>query len=405
MTKRKRNNLNIISASKKTKETFKDKSDLRDEEPWSKSKKKRMRALLAKQKKNNEKSNDGNLSTNTNSRSSSNNDNASSSLIKKQKELNCNIEKNEDEDVTDGGMSSSISLNLGPQSISNKPKSALQQQFLSRLAGSRFRELNEELYTTNSASAFKSFQENPELFDQYHEGFRTQVKSWPVNPVDLIYRWIVSLYKGREQGLKDKQLTVADFGCGDAKLAEKLLAYRSNSKKGKKNKNHDETSPFKVHSFDLVQNGNELITPCDMSNVPLKDGIVDVGTFVLALMGTNIADFIREAHRVLTPDGVLKIAEVRSRFESTVDEGAATNNENDKKGSKKQAKNNFKYSKKQSDDTLLNEFIDVMKELGFICTKKDRQNKMFLVLEFEKSGMSPSKQATFTAKACIYKRR
>ena len=294
-------------------------------------------------------------------------------------------------------------LDLGKNSI--RPKSALQEAFLARLAGSRFRELNEELYTTNSSSAFERFQKNPDLFDQYHEGFREQVKSWPVNPVDAVYRWILSVNRKRPNA--GSTLTIADFGCGDAKLAEKLLKIRaegsgkSKSKTGQKKTN---SCPFTVHSFDLVANGNPHITPCDMAAVPLKKGTVDVAVFVLALMGTNIADFIREAHRVLNKNGILKIAEVRSRFE------AASTDEESSSGTGKKSgvnggRNTFKYSKKKSDDSLFNEFIQVMNQLGFHCKQKDRSNKMFILLEFEKTGKLPSKDASFTAKPCIYKRR
>ena len=37
--------------------------------------------------------------------------------------------------------------------------------------------LNEELYTTSSNKAVKLFGEQPELFDQYHAGFRQQVRT------------------------------------------------------------------------------------------------------------------------------------------------------------------------------------------------------------------------------------
>jgi ubiquinone/menaquinone biosynthesis C-methylase UbiE len=71
---------------------------------------------------------------------------------------------------------------------------------------------------------------------------------------------------------------VADFGCGDAKLAQNV--------------------PNKVHSFDLHAH-NKWITACDIANVPLEDSTVDIGIFSLSLMGTNYLDFLREAHRVL----------------------------------------------------------------------------------------------------------
>ena len=322
-------------------------------------------------------------------------------------EENPSSEKNEVKSTSNNSISSKKNLDLGSKSI--RPKSALQQAFLSRLAGSRFRELNEDLYTTNSTSAFERFQSNPELFDQYHEGFREQVKSWPVNPVDAIFRWILSVNRKREseEGKELKPLSIADFGCGDAKLADKLLKMKDNGsgkKKKKKNKDAPSKCPFKVHSFDLVANGNPHITPCDMANVPLKKGTMDIAVFVLALMGTNIADFIREAHRVLTPDGILKIAEVRSRFESST--AQQDEEETNQKGARNGGgKKKYKYSKKQSDDSVLNEFVNVMKNLGFGVKENDRSNKMFILLEFEKTGKVPSRKATFTAKPCIYKRR
>jgi SAM-dependent methyltransferase len=234
--------------------------------------------------------------------------------------------------------------------------SSLQKAFMARLTGSRFRELNEELYTSTSSSAFEKFSSQPELYEQYHEGFRHQVESWPINPVNVIVKWLSSSYASKEG-----QCIVADFGCGDAALAKKLLAI---DQKGK--------CPFKVHSFDLVA-CCDLVTACDMSKVPLNDKSVDVAVFCLSLMGTNLADFIREAHRVLKTDGVLKIAEVRSRFESKKDE--------------------------------LEDFVNVLGKLGFIGARTDRSNKMFVMLELRLSGKKPDKNLEYEAKPCIYKRR
>ena len=61
-----------------------------------------------------------------------------------------------------------------------------------------------------------------------------------------------------------------------------------------------------VHSFDLVS-PNARVTACDMANVPIKDASVHVAVFCLSLMGTNLADFLREAHRVLVPGGLVKV--------------------------------------------------------------------------------------------------
>jgi len=51
-----------------------------------------------------------------------------------------------------------------------------------------------------------------------------------------------------------------------------------------------------VRSFDLVK-VNEHVEVCDMADVPLQDGTVDVAVFCLSLMGTNFLGFVREACR------------------------------------------------------------------------------------------------------------
>lgn len=57
------------------------------------------------------------------------------------------------------------------------------------------------------------------------------------------------------------------------------------------------------------------MTACDIANLPLADGSLHVAIFCLSLMGANYEQFLREAHRVLRPQGVLKVAEVKSRYE------------------------------------------------------------------------------------------
>ncbi|KAH8555765.1 methyltransferase-domain-containing protein [Umbelopsis sp. PMI_123] len=154
-----------------------------------------------------------------------------------------------------------------------------------KLSGSRFRWLNEQLYTTPGNESFALFQEKPELFEHYHSGFRHQVESWPTNPVDVMIDYLKSL---------PTSTIIADMGCGDAKIAHTLTKH-------------------KVLSFDLVAK-NEKVVACDIAKLPIPNDFVDVAVFCLSLMGTNYVDFIREAHRVLKEGSELKIAEVISRF-------------------------------------------------------------------------------------------
>jgi len=167
-----------------------------EEQGWSKSKKKHMRKILKMQKTASSNDNDKKTTIAGGSNTPNPRPSKNSTVSKKQESSH----KNENPSTND------TTLSLGNSSI--RPKSALQQAFLSRLAGSRFRELNEDLYTTNSSSAFERFQNNPQLFDQYHEGFREQVKSWELNPVDAVYSWIVSVNRQRERTENTKPLAL-----------------------------------------------------------------------------------------------------------------------------------------------------------------------------------------------------
>jgi len=312
---------------------------------WSKSKKKRMRTIKAKEAKGSNVAGDV--------------ESAGKGEVSKRKQRieNKKDKREQSAENPTNKVDSIVQESVSPELQIKGQKSALQQSFVSRLSGARFRELNEDLYTTTSKDAFSRFSSKPELYDQYHEGFRTQVEQWPVNPVNVIVKWLSSNFQ------KHDECIVADFGCGDAELAKKLIGV-----------NHKGKCPFKIESFDLVASC-DLVTACDMANVPLKAKTVDVAVFCLSLMGTNLADFIREAHRVLKDKGTLKIAEVRSRFES----------------------------KAKTDE--LNDFIEILEKLGFSSNKIDKKNTMFVLIECKKNQKKPDDKLEWSAKPCIYKRR
>jgi len=155
-----------------------------------------------------------------------------------------------------------------------------------RLKGSRFRWLNDVLYSTTGAEAKALYDKDPSLATAYHEGFRAQRAKWPHDPLDDVISW---LRRDLPQGS-----TVGDFGCGEARIAAEL--------KG-----------LAIHSFDLIP-VNSRVTACNLADVPLPDASLDVVVFCLALMGTDWADFLAEAHRCLRPQGLCHIVEVESRF-------------------------------------------------------------------------------------------
>ncbi|KAJ9165327.1 Ribosomal RNA-processing protein 8 [Coniochaeta hoffmannii] len=200
----------------------------------------------------------------------------------------------------------------------------LQAAMREKLISARFRHLNETLYTRPSAEAFDLFKTSPDMFVEYHEGFRRQVAVWPENPIDgyiadILVRARVKpprvdrQHRHQRDGppltgnkaplprARDGSCTIADLGCGDAKLGAALQPQA-------RKLNLD------VRSFDLQTNGNPMIMAADMADLPLADGSVDVAIFCLALMGTNWVDFVEEAYRVLRWKGELWVAEIKSRF-------------------------------------------------------------------------------------------
>jgi ribosomal RNA-processing protein 8 len=253
------------------------------------------------------------------------------------------------------------------------------------------------------------------MFDEYHEGFRRQVKVWPENPVDSFLKDIRARGKVRQQGKgrpgapptplaktplprTQQECTIADLGCGDARLAEAL---QSDGKKLKVN----------VKSYDL-QSPSPLVTKADIANLPLADGSVNVAVFCLALMGTNWVDFIEEAYRILHWKGELWVAEIKSRFGPIRNKNAPVTHSvgNRKKNAmagkkgKKGADNDAEHDEDLAvevdgmDDrrreTDVSAFVEVLRSRGFVLQGDreaiDLSNKMFVKMHFIK-GASPTK--------------
>ena len=250
--------------------------------------------------------------------------------------------------------------------VKKQKKLSLIDKMRAKLSGGHFRMLNEQLYTTKGDEALHLVQQNPGVFDAYHEGFREQVKKWPKNPVHKCFEWLQH---------KPYDTIIADFGCGDAELA-KLI--------GKSKK--------KVYSLDLETPSHApFVIACNMAKTPLESNSVDVAVFSLSLMGTDYYKFIEEASRVLKVKGKLWIAEVKSRFDGR--NGAAS----------------------------IPSFVASLKTAGFDVDPKkvDEKDKMFFVLEAvkaknhassssgggEKKNNKSGKVEWPKLKACEYKKR
>jgi ribosomal RNA-processing protein 8 len=180
---------------------------------------------------------------------------------------------------------------------------ALLDSFKTKLTASTFRLLNEQVYSSPNAFAGQLLRD-PTTFGDYHEGYRAQLRQWPVNPNQLIIDSILKDKRGRFCANKSKALqgytptswVIADMGCGDAQVAAALRP-----------------AGYTVHSFDFCA-ANDLVTVASSTAVPLERASVDVCVFSLSLMATDFFDSLLEAHRILKPKRLLKVIEVRSRI-------------------------------------------------------------------------------------------
>ncbi|KAF2217980.1 hypothetical protein CERZMDRAFT_31831 [Cercospora zeae-maydis SCOH1-5] len=315
-----------------------------------------------------------------------------------------------------------------PAGLKLTPMQAAMRQ---KLISARFRHLNEKLYTEPSAKALELFDQNPEMFEDYHSGFRQQVTTWPSNPVDnfiatIRARGAVRLpsqkkafqkdgkrkhtdvaervkaeSEGRVAALPRTQGTsiIADLGCGDARLAQTLTDSGDMSKLN-----------LRILSYDL-HSPSPLVTKADVANLPADDGSVDIAIFCLALMGTNWISFIEEAYRILHWKGELWIAEIKSRFgrvgKSKVVEHSVGGKRKQAALQKKKAKADAEQEEAHEQETLavvvdgaenaptnqetdVSSFVEVLRRRGFILKNGDSSidlsNKMFVKMEFVKGA-------------------
>lgn len=303
-----------------------------------------------------------------------------------------------------------------PKTPNITPKlTALQSAMSAKLTSARFRHLNEQLYTTPSATASALFAD-PEMFATYHAGFAQQVDVWPENPVNSYIADILASKgkvkrgdgygagAGAIQGLprnKHGGCVIADLGCGTAQLSRALQPHLKKSK-------------LTIHSFDL-HTDNEQVTKADIANLPLRDGEVDVAIACLALMGTNWIDFVEEAWRVLRWRGEFWVSEIKSRFARSGGKGKAGEKEKEVMSKRKVKQVQSKDGKKRNaeaeerenegvlavevdgvdtgvkGDTDVSAFVGVLERRGFVLHgEPDLGNKMFVKMRFVKSG-TPSR--------------
>jgi len=148
--------------------------------------------------------------------------------------------------------------------------------------------------TMSSKKLVNEYFKNRDVFIRYHKIYRAEYKEWPVKPDQEIIQKIKLLADN---------LKIADFGCGDARIADAF--------------------PGRVKSFDIhVIEDPTKITQCDVTNVEqmrkhIPDWERNIVVICLALHSTNWRDYVKEAARCLPKGGQIFIAETTSKLLKT----------------------------------------------------------------------------------------
>jgi len=142
-----------------------------------------------------------------------------------------------------------------------------------------FSKLNRQINTEKSSSTHKRMLKNPEEWHEYHRQYREAREEWKIIPYEV---WIEKIKKMAPNTI------IGDFGCGEAKIREAIGA--------------------RVKSFDHVSI-DATVESCDMKNVQVDSGTLNVAVYCLSLMGKDWKEYLKEAARCLSFGGYLYITE------------------------------------------------------------------------------------------------
>lgn len=96
-----------------------------------------------------------------------------------------------------------------PPVLNERKKGDTRENYLERaekrLKGSRFRMLNEKLYTSTADEAMDMFSEDPVAYVEYHDGYRESQNLWPEKPVDGLIQWLKKRYVCSIKGNDSKE--------------------------------------------------------------------------------------------------------------------------------------------------------------------------------------------------------
>jgi superfamily II DNA or RNA helicase len=149
---------------------------------------------------------------------------------------------------------------------------------------------HQKYITMRSDTLASHFKGNPEEFTNYHTCRDENLETFQEKPHEIACKFLESFKTKRQK-------TVVDMGCGLAKIANHFAGDKR----------------FKFINYDHVSVAQN-IEVCDISSMPLDDDTVDICIMCFALWGSNCADYVKQAYRVLETQGSLYLIDSTKRW-------------------------------------------------------------------------------------------
>jgi cyclopropane fatty-acyl-phospholipid synthase-like methyltransferase len=199
--------------------------------------------------------------------------------------------------------------------------------------------LHQRYKTLSSTNLNKEFNDNSNLWNEYHEMSEQNEESFPKESIPR-NRIIEELEKLKTKRTK----TVVDMGCGRAQISKHFT-----------DKND---TRFQFINYDHVS-CNETVISCDISNTPQENDSVEIVILSLSMWGSNCKSYIEEAHRILESNGLLYIIEATKRWSEKDENHNLIQGEEGGKLKKVLIENNFQVSESKIEKFSL-----------FVCNKR-----------------------------------
>ena len=162
--------------------------------------------------------------------------------------------------------------------------------------------LHQRYKTLTSANMHREFNNNVNLWHEYHRISERNEESFPTHEIP---RNLVIAELEKIQINANRKKNIVDMGCGMAHIAKHFYSLGD--------------ARFTFYNYDHCNHGQDLCAEIavhaqDIAAVPLSDAHAEIAVLCLAMWGSNCRSYVAEAYRLLETGGRLYMVEPTRRW-------------------------------------------------------------------------------------------